>query len=242
MSYRHVWGIRLEEEEVEEIRSDHSAQGESASLMEQLHRRSDLHLARKVFHASTGLMMILIYAFLLDRSAAVLVLGILLGIASSLEYLRMQHPAVNQKILSLFSGIMRKSEASGASGVTFYLAAALIVVAIFPKPIALLSIAYLAFGDPLASVFGILYGDRSIRFSNGKSLIGTTAGVLTCFVLTFIFFMPLEFSWGQLWVLAIAGGLAGGTAENLPLDIDDNFSIPVVSGFVLWLFFVIFNV
>jgi dolichol kinase len=30
--------------------------------------------------------------------------------------------------------------------------------------------------------------------------------------------------------ISLAGGVAGGGAEMLPLEIDDNFSIPVVSG------------
>ena len=31
------------------------------------------------------------------------------------------------------------------------------------------------------------------------------------------------------------GGLSGGLAELIPFDMDDNFVIPVVSGFMLWL-------
>jgi dolichol kinase len=40
-------------------------------------------------------------------------------------------------------------------------------------------------------------------------------------------------------ILSLVGGIAGGTAELLPLEVDDNFSIPVVSGFVLWLTFIV---
>ena len=43
-------------------------------------------------------------------------------------------------------------------------AAALLTIAIFPKPIATLSILYLALGDPIASLFGILYGGKGPRF------------------------------------------------------------------------------
>jgi dolichol kinase len=34
--------------------------------------------------------------------------------------------------------------------------------------------------------------------------------------------------------MTLLGGFAGAVAEALPLDIDDNFSIPVVSGFIMW--------
>jgi dolichol kinase len=43
-------------------------------------------------------------------------------------------------------------------------------------------------------------------------------------------------------LISLAGGVAGGGAEMIPLDIDDNFSIPLVSGLALWMAFVVFGV
>jgi len=45
-----------------------------------------------------------------------------------------------------------------------------------------------------------------------------------------------------LIALTVMGGLAGGGAELLPLEVDDNFSIPIVSGFVLWLAFILLGI
>jgi len=38
--------------------------------------------------------------------------------------------------------------------------------------------------------------------------------------------------------VVLLGGFAGAVSELLPLELDDNFTIPVVSGFILWLGFI----
>jgi dolichol kinase len=137
---------------------------------------------------------------------------------------------------------MRSCEVDRFSGVPYYLSAAILAIGIFPQPIAVLSILYLACGDPIASLFGILYGKKSIRFANGKSCVGTIAGISTCAVTTFIFLNGLHLSGGTLLGLTLIGGLAGGTAELLPFEVDDNFVIPIVSGFILWLAFILLGI
>jgi dolichol kinase len=137
---------------------------------------------------------------------------------------------------------MRSSEVNRMSGTPYYLAATLLTVAIFPKPVAALSILYLACGDPIASLFGILYGKNSRRIAPGKSLIGTMAGVFTCIVVGFVFLKSLGLPDSTVLAISALGGLAGGTAELMPFDWDDNFTIPVISGFLLWLLFILFGI
>ena len=200
-----------------------------------LHLRNDLHLARKVWHMGTGLLMVAIYLSGLSRTGSVLTLGSLLGVALLIEGARLRMPAFNKKVLRYWGPLMRSSEVNRVSGVPYYLAAAILAVGIFPKPIAALSLLYLACGDPIASLFGILYGHHSVRFANGKSLVGSVASVVTCMFVTFLFFNILPVRIGDVALLTLVGGLAGGLAEHLPLEVDDNFSIPVISGFALWL-------
>jgi dolichol kinase len=213
----------------------------AGSFPVRLHLRSDLHLARKVWHMTMGLLIAFIYLSGLSRSSAVLILGSLLGLDIFLEAARLTSPAVNEKIMRFFGPVMRSHEMKGLSTVPHYLAATTLAIAIFPKPVAVLSILYLACGDPIASLFGILYGKHSIRFASGKSLIGTLAGVITCTLVTLIFInaTALPVSDSQLFALTLIGGIAGGTAELLPFEVDDNFTIPVISGFVLWLGFIL---
>ncbi len=214
----------------------------SAAFPIRLQMRSDINIPRKVWHMVMGLTIVALYLSGYSRSAAVVTLGSILGLDLLVEMARLKIPAFNEKIMRFWSPIMRNCEVNRMSGIPYYLAASVLAIGIFPKPIAVLSIAYLACGDPIASTFGILYGDKSIRFRNGRSLIGTAAGVLACAIVTFIFLSSLHLSDATVITLSVIGGLAGGMAEMLPLDIDDNFSIPMVSGFVLWLSFILLGV
>ncbi len=211
----------------------------SASIPIRLSQRADLHLARKGWHLFMGLTIATIYMGGMDRTTAVVILGSVLGWDLVMETLRLRSPTLNQKIVRLWGPLMRSSEVDRLSGVPYYLSAAILAIGIFPKPIAVLSIVFLAVGDPLASLSGILFGDLGPRFRSGKSLIGTAFGVLSCIISASVFLPAYGVVGWDLAVIALLGGIAGGTAEILPLDVDDNFSIPVVSGFALWLLFIL---
>jgi diacylglycerol kinase (CTP) len=204
--------------------------------------RNDLHLARKVWHAGMGLVIVGIYlASGMSRTTAVQILGSALGVSLLMEMARLRSASLNDKLVRFWGPIMRSCEVDRFSGIPFYLASTVLAIAIFPKPIAALSILYLAIGDPLASLAGILWGKRSLRLPNGKSLIGTWAGMLACAMVSWLFLSSQGLPEHQIWVLTLIGGLTGGGAELLPLEVDDNFSIPVVSGFVLWFTYILLN-
>lgn len=203
-----------------------------------LHLNTDLHLARKFWHFSTGGIIVAIYAAGLPKSSSVLILSACLALCILMEYLRLKNRKIKRMALKVWAPLMRRSELYRFSGTPFYLAAALLAVGVFPKTIAILSILYLACGDPIASIVGILYGGKKYRFESGKSLIGALAASTVCFLITLVVLAGLPIPMGQILLLALIGGIAGGGAELLPLDIDDNFSIPMVSGFALWLAFI----
>jgi len=207
-----------------------------------LHLRNDLHLARKGWHIGMGLVISFLYMGGVTRSMGVMLLGSVLGVNLLVESARLRSPQLNEKIMRYWGPLMRSCEVNRISGTPYYIGAAILAMVIFPKPIAVLSILYLACGDPLASLVGILYGDRSYRFPNGKSLIGSAAAVAVCTLVTFLFLKASAVPDSAVFALTFVGGLVGGMAEHLPLEIDDNFTIPMVSGFVLWLSFIVLGV
>ncbi len=207
-----------------------------------LRLRNDLHLARKVWHCGMGVSMALVYSIGTPKVICVLMLVGALAFFLTAEYARLRFPRVNAFAIKVMGPIMRKGEVNKVSGTPFYLGSVLLAVIIFPKPIAVLSILFLAIGDPISSIFGISWGHKGIRFSNGKSLIGTAAGMGICCIITFIYLVVTGVPVLASLCIALAGGLAGGGAEMIPLEIDDNFSIPLVSGLALWIAFLIFGV
>jgi dolichol kinase len=201
--------------------------------------RNDVHLARKIWHMGMGLTMVGIYGSGFSASNSVLILAAFLAFSVFMELVRLRMPALNEKVIRFWGPIMRSCEVDRMSGIPYYLLATLLAIGIFPKPVAILSILYLACGDPMASLAGILYGHKSIRFSNGKSLIGTLAGIVTCFMVGLYYLQSIAFHGATLFLVAGFGAIAGGTAELMPFETDDNFTIPIVSGFSLWLLFIV---
>ena len=207
--------------------------------------RNDLHLARKIWHVSMGMLIVFIYVFSgMSAGTAVLILGSALGLDLIVETARLRIPSFNEQVLRFWGPFMRSSEVSHMSGVPYYLLASMLALAIFPKPVGVLSVLFLAIGDPVASLIGILYGQNSPRVAQGKSLVGTLGGVAACSLVTFVFLKawPVPVSDGAWILLSLIGGIAGGTAELAPFDMDDNFTIPMISGFVMWLAFIAFGV
>ena len=215
---------------------------DSQSSSWRLRLRNDLHIVRKIWHCGMGVTMSLVYAIGLPKSACIGLLVVALGFFLTAEYARLRFPRLNAFAIKVWGPIMRSSEVNKVSGTPFYIGSVLLSVLVFPKPIAVLSILFLAIGDPISSIFGILWGDLGVRFSNGKSLIGTVAGMGICCIITFVYLVLNQVSPLSSACIALAGGLAGGGAEMLPLEIDDNFSIPLVSGLTLWVAFLIVGV
>lgn len=201
-----------------------------------LRHRSDLHLSRKLFHVSGGLVYLAPYLFLgWSKEVMVALLGTVLALVMTVEYARARWEWVNSLAVRYMGPVMRDTEVNTLTGIPFYMASCLFAFLIFPQHITVLSILYLALGDPSSSFFGVLYGRNKI-FPN-KSLQGTMGGFLVCALATFCYLHSQNFPGGKVLILSLLGGFAGAVAELLPLNIDDNFAIPVVSGALMALAF-----
>lgn len=201
-----------------------------------LARRSDLHLLRKGFHMSGALMLLTPYLFLgLSQEYMAAILGTVLAVVMSIEYARSRWEWVNSVAVKVMGPVMRDTEVNQLTGIPFYMASCLFAFLIFPRHIAVLSILYLAFGDPSSSFFGVLYGRNKI-FPN-KSLQGTLGGFFICTLVTALYLLWQGIDRDYVLLLSLLGGFAGSVAELLPLNVDDNFSIPVISGLLMALAF-----
>jgi len=197
------------------------------------------HLSRKLYHLTMGLICFCLYAFIFTKSQALIVLLIVGGSVVIFDFIRLRNKNLNNFTLSFFGSLMRREELKNITGHSFYVLGLLILVIFFPKQIALLSLLYLAVGDPAASIFGTLFGRHKIFGS--KSLEGALANFVFSFMVTFvvsitIFKMPLF----TAPFFALAGSIISVISELLPLPINDNFTIPVISALLLSVLFLIF--
>lgn len=209
-----------------------------------LHGRSDLHLARKIWHMTMGLLIVGLHSGdFFPKHVSILILGLFLALSLFVETARLKFPSLNLHVVRLWGPLMRSHEITRSSTIPYFIAASLVCIGFFPKPVAVLALLYLAVGDPVASMTGVLYGHLGPRFANGKTLVGTLGSVLACLVCSAVYLaLGTKLSFDQFVMLTLIGGVVGGVVEHVPLEIDDNFSIPVISGFVVWLAFLVLGV
>ncbi len=124
-----------------------------------------------------------------------------------------------------FSAMVRPHEDQGDfTGATYILIAVCLAVALFSKPIAIAALAFIIVGDSFAAVIGRKFGRH--RFGGRKTIEGS----LGCLAGTMIVAMVVP-------NLSLAVGLIGACVATLTeafsLKIDDNLSVPLVSGLAM---------
>jgi diacylglycerol kinase (CTP) len=199
-----------------------------------LRLRSDLHIARKLWHMATGLVGLTVY-YKSGLSTDVMATALLLFSACSflIEFLRLRNEKMNQLLMIVMKPIMRESEKNSVSGMPFYALGVSLSLFFFPETIAVLSVLFLIFADPIASFCGILYGRDKI-FPN-KSLQGTIAAFSVCYIVTLVYGLIHATPSMNLLVFSIVAGVIGAVSELCSQFVDDNLCIPVISGLGLFL-------
>ncbi|MDG0817058.1 hypothetical protein NWE73_11820 [Bdellovibrio sp. PAP01] len=156
------------------------------------------------------------------------------------DFLRQKYPALNDWVLHAFKPIMRQSEARNLAGTTYLLSGVLLVDILFPRPVVALTLLFLAFADPIASYFGILYGKDKI-FGH-KSIQGFMAAFFVCTALTLIYLLAHNYLTDRLIVVSLLAGLVGAFAELIPIGkLDDNLTLPLMSAVGISILFYFFG-
>ncbi len=212
---------------------------EQAPGVSELKQKSDVHWARKIWHMG-GVSLIAGCYSQLPHSISILLLALVWLLFVPADCLRLKRPALNEFVQHLFGPIMRQNEMHKIAGTSYLLTGIFLVALIFPMNIAILTMLFLAFADPIASYAGIRFGKDKIF--GDKSLQGSMAAFFVCSILTFSF---LTYHWilmDRLVIVSLLGGLIGSLAELIPVfRLDDNLTLPLISGGALTLLFGIFG-
>ena len=185
------------------------------------------HLGRKLYHLLGGLGLLSLY-YLLGRRQALICYGVLIAVVLAVDITRLRVPAFNRFIQTRFSSFIRKNEANKITGTAPYVLGIALTLLLYRTDIATAAICFLAFGDVAATTVGERYGRTKI--SGEKSLEGTLAFVAVAVLSGVLLNLAgIHLMHG----LILAGALVAAGVELLPLPVNDNLVIPVVSGGVM---------
>lgn len=195
-----------------------------------LAKRDDIHILRKAWHIVFGSVCVAIYYFMdveIRFWGYFAIIAAALGFGSDL--LRLHYKSFNTMVLKIMGPLMRSSERDSFSGLPFYALGVGLSIILFNEQIAVLSILFLVFADPIASYVGINFGKDKIL--PNKSLQGTIAAFAICSILTVLFCMSSGVGEVKLIIFSTLAGLVGAMSELASaFNIDDNLTIPVLSG------------
>ena len=182
------------------------------------------HVGRKLFHVLGGLTLLSIY-FLLGRRPALLFYAVLILCVAGFEVARLSSRSFNEYLFAHFGSFFRNSEKKKFTGTGFYVLGIGLTLSLFRTDIASAAICFLAFGDVAATTVGERYGTTKIR--GEKSMEGTLAFAACAMVSGFglaLFGISLPPA------IIVSGALIAAGVELLPVPVNDNLLIPLLSG------------
>ena len=122
----------------------------------------------------------------------------------------------------IITPLIRKHEIDGDfTGATYILLSVCLTVALFSKPIAIAALCFIIVGDTMAAIVGYRFGRHKIW--RGKSIEGSLA-CLAGSVIVAVFLPDLS------WAVKISGAALATVIEAIPFGIDDNVTVPILSG------------
>ncbi len=156
---------------------------------------------------------------------SLLILGIValtfIAIDLSKMLSRSSRELLTQRVKSLF----RKGE-ERFSSMTLFLVAAFITIFLFNQKIAIAALSFAIFGDLFSKIFGMGFGRHKIF---DKSLEGSLA-YLGC---TLMCWYILSYFFPEFIYIILIGAVIAPLIELFSARINDNFSVPIVSGVIM---------
>ena len=182
-----------------------------------------IEIKRKAVHLAT-LVIPLGYGFTSDVTVLTFLIPFFL-LYLAVDLLRHFHTGLSSLFQDHFFGrVLREKEKPSLMGSTYFLFASILTILLFPKPIAIVSLLILILSDTAAALVGKGIGKISIF---GKTLEGTMAFI----------FSSLLIIWIYPGIDRLSGSFAAlGAAliELLPIPLDDNLTIPLVAGAIMF--------
>lgn len=184
-----------------------------------------VEISRKFLHLFSSIIP-LSYLWIFKEKSLVLDLLLILSIFSILiELFRFKIELINNIFKKFFNFMLRKNELKGSiTGATWLIIGNLITVYLYPINIAVPALIFLSIGDSFAALFGKKIPKLKI---GSKSIIGTLAGIFSSLPIALLVNQALPTH------VIVIGAVTAMLVELLPLPLNDNLTIPILSGFIM---------
>lgn len=154
-----------------------------------------------------------------------------------MDIIRLRKLPLHGILNRLLGPVLREHESQDFAGSSYILSAAFLCILLFDKKAAVAAIAFIILGDIAAAMIGrkfgrtklpLLYSKGRSNRNSRKSLEGSLSCLAVCILVAVVVpHLPL-------WI-GLVGALVATIIEGANLPIDDNFSVPLVSGLVMHL-------
>ncbi|MDA9935431.1 hypothetical protein N9C41_02490 [Candidatus Marinimicrobia bacterium] len=181
---------------------------------------------RKFIHVLSAIIPLChIYVFK-EKIDMILFLSLMLIFCFFIENAR-NNPQTNKVFKKYLFFMMRNFEKKGSlTGATWVFVGSLLSIIIVPSPFCIIALFFLSFGDTFAAIIGIKYPYFKI---GEKTLSGSFACFIACLGVGFILNQKLDIE------ILIFGALVASVVELISFNINDNVSIPLVSGCAMYI-------
>ena len=140
----------------------------------------------------------------------------------SADLLRIYWKTAEKYFLKIFSVLLREREIKDQlTGATYLFIGMTLAVFLFPKEIAIPVMLLLTIADPVAAIAG--------KAMPIKKIYGKSVGGFLGFLLCALIIVTIAFGFNYIgWIVALLAAIV----ELIPLKINDNLTIPVISGYL----------
>lgn len=168
------------------------------------------------------------YSFL-DYSTTIFWVSVACVISTVIDILKSENRAVRFLFIRFFRDMLRHKEKKCFTGSTFILFGSTLTILFFNKWLAIIAISYIIVGDIFAAVIGKMFGKHKVYGSG--SIQGSIAFFLSAAIFTSaMFWVPYEIV--PLYY-RICGAMLAASIELVINQVDDNLTVPLLSGLVL---------
>jgi len=132
----------------------------------------------------------------------------------------------NELFTVRIKNFLKQGESRRFSSMTMFLVAAFIIILVFKQDIAMAALTFLIFGDIFSKIFGLSFGRNRLFDKTVEGSVAYLGGVLICaYILYTSLHIPL--------LMLVIGAIAATIAEFMPVGLDDNFTVGIISGAVM---------